>query len=840
MGVIGGRIAASYRRGAPAHRLKTPDLDRSSDDRRRLRRAALAAAVALPACVLLATSGVLGSYASQVIDDGAQLGGALFASWCCWSTWRRDLRVGRPPGAWLWRSLLFIGITGWACGQAIWSWYQLVENRPLPSPSLADVGYFTLPLFAVPAVLVLPMTSRGGPEPGSSGLVLHGPRARPLLALDALVVVGSLFVLAWSTSLGAAVHAGAPTRAEFAIAVGYPLTDLLMVVIVLLIAVFRRPRHPQVLLLLGAGLVALSASDSSFLYLVSLDAPGMPPVFDVGFMIGPVLIGLAALAPEPASRTSPATGQARDAAWFMVLPYLPLAATGLLVVVQQFTGTTVGSVEAYGLVLLAVLVVVRQLLTLLENLDLLHRVHEAHERVHHQAFHDWLTGLPNRALFRERLERAVERHVGGGAGLAVLFFDLDDFKNVNDTFGHAAGDELLKVTAQRLRRSVRDGDTVARLGGDEFAVVLLSAPDDPPGTAASTCERLLADLGRPVLLAGRPVVPRASAGLFLAETGERALTAELVLHQADAAMYTAKRAGKGHLVTHVQGSGDPTDDLATLLGRALKATSTDADALQLVYQPIVRLADGATVAVEALARWQRDPRGVAPEFLVQTAESTGLMVGLQEWILGRACRDLAQLRAGAWPHLVVHVNVPASLLDTPGLVAQVQQALSDHHLPGAALVLEVTETGRIDDFAAAADILEGVRGLGVGVALDDFGAGHSNLNHLLRLPVDVLKLDRGLVAGVAEAGRAQAISHGAVHMARRLGVPVIAEGVEQPQQAARLTDLGCDYAQGFLYSPPLPAADLTSTAAAQEPGGDRRPAADTPIGQGLVKPVIPI
>ncbi len=187
----------------------------------------------------------------------------------------------------------------------------------------------------------------------------------------------------------------------------------------------------------------------------------------------------------------------------------------------------------------------------------------------------------------------------------------------------------------------------------------------------------------------------------------------------------------------------------------------------------------------------------------------------------------------------MHVNVPASLLVTRDSSLAVRQALSDHGVAGSALVLEVTETGRIDDFAAAADILEGVRELGVRVALDDFGAGHSNLNHLLRLPVDMLKLDRALVAGVAEAGRAQAISHGAVHMARRLGIPIIAEGVEQPQQAARLADLGCDYAQGFLYSPPLPRGTWRPRRPAGHRSG-RRGGADAPAGQGLVKPVIPI
>ncbi|HYY09999.1 MAG TPA: EAL domain-containing protein [Kineosporiaceae bacterium] len=778
------------------------------EDGRALRLAATVAAVAVPACVLLSTVAGLGDWAEQAVDDGAQFAGAVFAAVCCWGTWRRSLQARRGPSSWLWRLLLAVGITGWACGQALWSWYQLVEGRPLPSPSLADVGYLTLPVFAVPAVLLLPAPSAPRAGAASEGAA-RGARGRLLLALDALVVVGSLFVLAWSTSLGAAVRGGAATTEAFAVAVAYPVTDLVMVVIVLLIAVFRRPRHRQVLALLGAGLVALAASDSSFLYLVSFSADDMPPLYDVGFIVGPVLIGLAALAPEPAARPVTRARQDREARWFVLLPYLPLAAIGLLVVVQQAAGLDVDRAEDTGLVVLAGVVVVRQLLTLLENLELLRRVREARERLEHQAFHDWLTGLPNRALFRERLEAAVGAHARGDR-IAVLFLDLDDFKDVNDTFGHAAGDELLKATAQRLRRGLADGDTAARLGGDEFAVVLATTARTQEPAAVS--ERLVAALSRPVQLGGGTVVPRFSAGLVVLEPGEAAVTADLVLHQADVAMYTAKRSGKGYVVTYRGDGHAPSGDLATQLGCALQGTG-DVPPVHVVYQPVVRLADEATVAVEALVRWDRAGLPVAPELLVQTAEAAGLARLLHERVLAQACSDVARLRSNGRGDLAVHVNVPPSLL-TADLAASVAAALRAAGLSGQALVLEVTESGRVEDVPTASAALAAVRRLGVRVALDDFGTGYSNLTHLLGLPVDVLKLDRALAAGVVAegtgAGRAAAVVGAAVRMARQLGLTVVAEGVEEPRQAALLAELGCDHAQGYLFSPPRPVAQLAA------------------------------
>ena len=641
---------------------------------------------------------------------------------------------------------------------------------------------------------------------------------------------------------------------EFLIAVGYPVTDLLLVVIVLLTAVFRRPHRPLALVLLGAGLVALSVSDSCFLYLVSAGAPGMPPLYNVGFQAGPVLIGLAALAPEPGPRAAQAapTADTRSATWFTLVPYLPLGMIGLLVVVQQLLRQRLGGVETYGLVLLVGTVVFRQLLTTLENLDLLRQVRRSQDLLRHQAFHDVLTGLPNRALFQQRLEQAVHRQRSQGCPLALLFFDLDDFKHVNDTRGHAAGDELLRTAAARLTSRAGAGDTVARLGGDEFAVIL-TGDGDLPVVAGD----LLDALDEPVTLAGRPHVPQASAGLVVVPPEERQVTASLLLHRADAAMYAAKRGGKGHLVTYSPGleTDQPGSVVEVALSQALEELLGPADpaskatiramatpdvvmpdvatpdagrrrhngtrngngngsagiAVSLLYQPIVRLDDGALVAVEALLRWDHPRSGrVAPEVLLAVAEGRGLASGLEDLILDLACRDIALIRAGRHGQVPVHVNVGAPRVGEAVLVERVRAALIRHRLPGRALVLEVTEGGRIEDLAAAAAVLQEVRGLGVRVALDDFGSGNSNLAYLLRLPVDLLKLDRSLTAEGPHPGRGQVVSAGAVELGRRLGIPLIAEGVEDAAQAARLAALGCEYGQGYLFAQPLPAIEVTA------------------------------
>ena len=331
------------------------------------------------------------------------------------------------------------------------------------------------------------------------------------------------------------------------------------------------------------------------------------------------------------------------------------------------------------------------------------------------------------------------------------------------------------------------------------------------------------------------------------EPGDQSVTAGLLQRRADAAMYAAKRAGKGRLMRYAAGmaSGqdakDPTVSLADALSAVLGAAQSQqraaggganaalrggdpqdstnpsshglpddpSVALRLLYQPIVRLADGGLVAAEALIRWDHPQSGpAAPELVIQVAESAGLIDALEDLVLDWACADISVLRAGRHPQAAVHVNVTAARVTDAAWPARVRATLERHQLPGGALVLEITETGRIGDFADAAEVLQVIRRDGVRIALDDFGAGNSNLNLLLRLPIDILKLDRALVGGGTDSDRAEAISAGAAQIARRLDIPMIAEGIEEVDQAARLAGLGCQYGQGHLFAEPLSSVQL--------------------------------
>ena len=757
--------------------------------------ATLAALVLVVATIGAGQAGLLDGFVTQAIDDAAQFLGALAAVLCCLWTARRYTGGQRA-----WRLWLALGMAGWSVGQVIWSYNQLFADRPLPSPSLADAGFLSL---AVPALLALiSLAGRGAPATE----IMRLP-SRLVVVLDGLIMVGAFFVLTWTTALGAVVRAGAPTPLAFGVAIAYPVTDLVLVVIVvLLLATSPAPRagHRQ-LVLLGAGLFAICFSDSVFAYLVASGAESMPALADAGFVVGPSLLALAALTP-PNDTLHQAPSP--DTRWgHLLLPYIPVAATCAVIVVQVLRGLPVDRLEIGVEVLVIALLIARQAITLVENARLLDRVSQGREQLAHQAFHDALTGLANRALFRDRLDHALALHRRDGGGLAVLFLDLDDFKAVNDRYGHAAGDRLLRQAAERLDAGVRGGDTVARLGGDEFAVLL-----EGPGDAAATAEALLDGLRRPYDLDGRKVTVGASVG-FVDAADHPSTTADWLVRRADAAMYAGKRAGKNTLVRYHLDLADEngSSDLSQLLATAL----TTERGLDVHYQPIVRLADGTAVAVEALARWTDPVVGAVPaDLFIAVAERAGLVGLVDDFVLDRACQDAADF-AGPWRNLVVHVNVSAARFGEPEQEAAVLRALHRHRLPAHRLLLELTETAKLDDLTAATATAARLTERGVQIGLDDFGTGYNALHQLHTLPVDVVKLDRSLV--VAATGRSDALCRSIVAICTEMGVRVIAEGIEDDRQIAAMAALGCAYGQGHRYGFPGPLRTFLPAALPRSP-----------------------
>jgi diguanylate cyclase (GGDEF)-like protein len=413
------------------------------------------------------------------------------------------------------------------------------------------------------------------------------------------------------------------------------------------------------------------------------------------------------------------------------------------------------------------------------------------------SLHDDLTRLPNRALFIDRLGHALERARRRSQPFALLLLDLDRFKNVNNSLGHAAGDRLLAAAARRLADSVRPGDTVSRLGGDEFTILLeaIAGPDDPVRVA----ERVQYDLAAPFELDGHEVVTAASIGIVLWSPGY--FRPEEVLRDADIAMYRAKALGRArHQVFDASMHAHAVTVLRTEmeLRRALERGE-----FRLHYQPIVSVLGGGIVGFEGLIRWDHPRRGLIlpAEFLPQ-AEETGLMVPLGRWVLGEGCRQMA-----AWAGRDVHLslNICGRQLLEADLVAQIRRTA---RAAGAALDrldLEVTEDVLMKDGEAASLVLTDLKTLALHVSIDDFGTGQSSLSLLHRLPIDTLKIDRSFVSNMSGRRQNMEIVRTIVALAHNLGMAVVAEGVETDAQLQGLRELGCDYAQGFLFSPAVEA-----------------------------------
>ncbi len=422
---------------------------------------------------------------------------------------------------------------------------------------------------------------------------------------------------------------------------------------------------------------------------------------------------------------------------------------------------------------------------------------ELREQLHVQAYHDALTGLPNRSLFAERVAQALAG--SAHAAPAVLFLDLDDFKLINDSLGHHAGDELLIAVAQRVRGAVRAGDVPARLGGDEFAVL---ARDGGAGEAEQIAERLVKALEAPFTIDGREMSVHASVGIAVGRPG--ATTVDELLRNADVAMYSAKHGGKRRFTAYepkMHARIRHRQELVAALERAVEREEIDVH-----YQPIVDLETGSMVAVEALARWDRPLHGlIGPDAFIPLADEIGLMVGIGRSVLRQACGQVRSWQSGFPEHreLRVNVNLAPSELSDPKLVADVESILRESGLAPDRLVLEITESGVMRNPDEALATMATLRELGVSLALDDFGTGHSSLAHLREFPIDSLKIAREFVSGLPEGHVDNVFVDAIVRLASSLGLDVVAEGVESERQASLVRQFGCTFGQGYHFGAPL-------------------------------------
>jgi diguanylate cyclase (GGDEF)-like protein/PAS domain S-box-containing protein len=442
------------------------------------------------------------------------------------------------------------------------------------------------------------------------------------------------------------------------------------------------------------------------------------------------------------------------------------------------------------------------------------------EQLAHQAFHDPVTNLANRALFVERVRHAVARNRREHNGIAIVFLDLDDFKTINDSLGHAAGDEVLREVAQRLATSIRSSDTAARFGGDEFAILLedvVSAQE-----AADTAERILDALLEPMRLDQKEIVVRSSLGISVVE-GESPADADELIRNADAAMYIAKRDGKGGYRLFEPAMHEGV--LARLELRADLQRAMVTDQLELHYQPLVRLEDGSVSGLEALLRWRHPERGlVGPDEFVPLAEEMGLIVPIGRWVLREGCRQataIQELVPRETP-LTMSVNLSVKQLQHSDIVGDVREALAESGLAPETLTLEITETVMMTDTDLAVQRLQELRALGVRLAMDDFGTGYSSLSYLSRFPVDILKMDRSFLAAGASP-EASGLATAVVALGQTLNLEVVAEGIEFPEQWATLRDLGCGHGQGFYFARPMDADTTIEYLRAEHPAATDAP-----------------
>jgi diguanylate cyclase (GGDEF)-like protein len=751
----------------------------------------IGAGLALYVAWLVATSGSVGNRKLIVDAVSVLLGGAVVISMVIAS--RRCAADARTASAWRMLALAFTFLTA---AYTVWLIYAAVDAS-LPFPSGADVGFLLFyPLF-LGGLLRFPTEAKSR-------------AAERRLLLDGVIIALAATSVIWFLVLGPTVAASGRTLFEGAVAAAYPVGDLVQLCgVIYLVTRAPAPETRRSLHVLAVA-AALAVTGNVVYTWSSVHAnASVLLISDIAWASALVLYLLAAAnqapldgahQPDGVDAHEAAEARARDAAASRWLAYSAPAVVFGLLIAAQFDSP---AYQRLGLAacasVMTFLVFSRQILAQRELIS-------AQGQLSYQAMHDALTGLPNRALVLDRATQMVARARRHRLPVAAVYVDIDGFKNVNDTFGHAAGDELIQAVADRLSGVIRGSDTVGRIGGDEF-VVLLDSPtlDVAPELVA---ERMLEVLREPVELetAGqRSITVTGSLGVATTVTDG----ADQLLANADMALYQAKASGKNRVAIFESGMQAAAQD-RLLLEMDLRA-AVDRGEFFLLYQPTFDLRSESITGVEALLRWRHPTRGVIePDLFVPIAEETGIIVPVGRWVLSEACAQAAKWHHEGHP-VGVSVNVSARQLDNDGeLVAHVRAGLAESRLAPSALTLEITETALMHDPAVAAARLGALKALGVRIAIDDFGTGYSSMAYLRQFPVDALKIDRSFISGLDVSNGAAEILRSLVQLGKSLGLETLGEGIEEHDQLRSLQREDCDSGQGFLFARPLAPQEMST------------------------------
>ena len=746
----------------------------------------IAAAILVAALVAASLTQLGGAVFEETIHNAAEVGAGLFA------TVVASIAAFRSRGR---RRIAWFCWGAYALLEGTSDWNALAAHTTTFSPSWSELeNFLQVPLGLVAAIFFMRVVS---------------PRLGVTVAyFDGLLMGGGVLLVIMAFGYDSFLN-GRTSLLVSMITVAQPITDVVMLTLIAA-AVARVGRNTRPLgILIGSAIVGIGISDGVLARQVGLGLAAPGSVFANGWIAGTLCLGLAALFAvcfrRRAESTSPGTAASRAV---LLLAVLPVALACGIGVGLQAGDARIDRALVWVMLALVGLTLVRMFLALYMNYGL-------GKALTHQASHDSLTGLPNRMLLRRRLERALAAIETSQQHVTLMMLDLDGFKEVNDSFGHSAGDQVLVQVARRVVTSVRDVDVVARLGGDEFAVLLVHGPDD---NAIAIARRVLAALELPLNLRMTTVGVAASIGIA---TGGLADSADELLRNADLAMYAAKGAGGNGYALYKPMMHTAVAERVRVENALRTAWLTGA--LIVHYQPIVDLKDGRLVSVEALARW-RHPDGdvVPPSVFIPIAERTGLIIPIGARVLDEACQRLAgwQRDYRGTEELTMSVNVSPRQLYSDDLVEIVGEALRSSGIKPQCLILEVTETAMTEDMDGAIKILSRLKALGVRMAIDDFGVGASSLARLRRLPVDVVKIDKSLVDHVPDGHVASSVLDAVVGVVKALQLRTVIEGVERADQAEHLRASGYDLAQGYHFARPMEAAAIERALAdAQGTGG---------------------